>query len=61
MPQIEVYRPALENPPVWPNNPSVVAVASDGAVETHLPVLSLDDTEGIARFIAGLLNIALDR
>ncbi len=61
LPKIEVYRPALENPPVWPNNPSVVAVASDGAVETHLPVLSLDDTEGIARFIAGRLNIALDR
>ncbi|MCK9284638.1 MAG: molybdopterin-guanine dinucleotide biosynthesis protein B [Rhodocyclaceae bacterium] len=60
LPKIEVFRPALENPPVWPGNPSVVAVASDGPVQTHLPVLDLNNTATIARFIAARLDIRLN-
>lgn len=59
LPKIEVFRPSLENPPVWPTNPSVVAIASDGPLQTHLPVLALDDIDAIARFIAGRLDIAV--
>lgn len=29
-PKIEVYRPALGKPPIWPDQPGVVAVATDG-------------------------------
>lgn len=57
-PKLEVYRPALGKPPVWPDNPAVVAVASDGPVATHLPVLALDDIEAIARFIRAHLGLS---
>lgn len=51
LPKIEVHRPGLENPPVWPGNTSVVAVATDAPIDTPLPKLNLNDTEAIARFI----------
>ena len=57
LPKIEVHRPSLENPPVWPTNPSVVAVATDGAIETPLPVLDLNDVAAIAAFIARYLDL----
>ena len=42
-PKIEVYRPALERPPVWPGRADIVAVASDAAVEgAGRPVLPLN-------------------
>ncbi len=31
-PKIEVYRPALGKPPIWPDQPDIVAVATDAAV-----------------------------
>jgi molybdopterin-guanine dinucleotide biosynthesis protein B len=57
LPKIEVHRPSLENPPVWPTNPSVVAVATDGPIETPLPVLDLNDAAAIAAFIARYLEL----
>lgn len=59
LPKLEVYRPSLDNPPVWPGNSAVVAIASDEPVDAPLPVLDLDDIEGIARFIAAQTGIAL--
>lgn len=59
LPKIEVHRPSLGNPPVWPSNASVVAVAVDAATETHLPLLDLNDTDAIARFIARHVGLAL--
>ncbi|GAB2181462.1 molybdopterin-guanine dinucleotide biosynthesis protein B [Denitratisoma sp. agr-D3] len=57
LPKIEVHRPSLENPPVWPNNPAVVAVATDAPIDTHLPLLDLNNVEQIALFIADYLRL----
>jgi molybdopterin-guanine dinucleotide biosynthesis protein B len=50
--KLEVWRSATGKPPLWPDDPSVLAVASDGPVPgCPLPVLALDDAEAIAGFI----------
>ena len=51
-PKIEVHRPALGKPPIYPEHPSIVAVASDAPVATTLPVLDIND----AAFIVTWLN-----
>jgi molybdopterin-guanine dinucleotide biosynthesis protein B len=49
--KLEVHRPACGKPPLWPENPSIVAVASDAPLACPLPVLDLNDPDAIARFI----------
>ena len=45
-PKIEVHRPALDRPPVWPGRADIVAIASDAALEgAGRPVLPLNDPE----------------
>jgi molybdopterin-guanine dinucleotide biosynthesis protein B len=50
-PKIEVHRPALGKPPLYPEDPNIVAVASDSPLATRLPLLPLDRPEAIADFI----------
>jgi molybdopterin-guanine dinucleotide biosynthesis adapter protein len=51
-PKIEVRRPSLGKPPLYPDDPSVVAVASDEPLpELALPRLPLSDPAAVARFI----------
>jgi molybdopterin-guanine dinucleotide biosynthesis protein B len=47
-PKLEVYRPALGKPPIWPGQPDVVAVASDTTVSTNRRLLPLNDPAAIA-------------
>jgi molybdopterin-guanine dinucleotide biosynthesis protein B len=47
-PKLEVFRAAVGKPMLHPDDPNIVAVASDGAVAARVPVVSLDDIEGIA-------------
>jgi molybdopterin-guanine dinucleotide biosynthesis protein B len=51
IPKIEVFRPALQKPLIADNDMNVIAVASDGEVDTRLPVLDLNDPAKIAEFI----------
>jgi molybdopterin-guanine dinucleotide biosynthesis protein B len=52
IPKLEVYRPALGRPPMYPHNPHIVAVASDAArLELPLPLLALADHAAVARFV----------
>jgi molybdopterin-guanine dinucleotide biosynthesis protein B len=53
VPKVEIYRTANGKPPLWPENPHVVAVASDIVPECPLPTFSLDDAASIADFILG--------
>jgi len=53
VPKVEVFRPAYGKPPLFPENPHVVAVVSDGPLDTPLPVLPLDDPAPVADFILG--------
>jgi molybdopterin-guanine dinucleotide biosynthesis adapter protein len=50
-PKLEVHRPSLGKTPVWPEERSIIAVASDEAIAAPLPLLPLDDTAAIADFI----------
>ncbi|MBW7900250.1 MAG: molybdopterin-guanine dinucleotide biosynthesis protein B [Rhodocyclaceae bacterium] len=65
VPKLEVHRPANGKPPLWPENPNVVAVATDAPGEArlpaylpaHLPILDLNDVEAIADFVVDTLNL----
>jgi molybdopterin-guanine dinucleotide biosynthesis protein B len=58
-PKIEVRRAALATDPIWPRDPSIVAVASDGPIEgCRCPVLDLDDLPAIATFVVDLQRAA---
>jgi molybdopterin-guanine dinucleotide biosynthesis protein B len=51
-PKLEVYRQANGKPLIHPEDPHIVAVASDTALpEVKLPVLPLDDIRAIADFV----------
>jgi molybdopterin-guanine dinucleotide biosynthesis protein B len=51
-PRIEVRRSTSTEPPIFPHDANVIAVAADHAVDTALPVLDLNDAAKIAAFIA---------
>ena len=46
--KIEVYRAANEKPLLFPDDPGIVGIATDTAVETKLPTAHLDDIEAVA-------------
>lgn len=52
-PKIELYRPSLSQPPLHPDDPDIIAVATDapGSLNTPLPILDLNNPEAIAEFI----------
>ena len=51
VPKLEVFRPCLAREPMWPQNPSIIAVASDEPIDSPLPVLALNDEAGIVQFV----------
>ncbi len=54
--KLEVHRPALAQPPLWPGRAEVLAVASDAALPAcDRPVLKLHDADAIAAWIADTL------
>lgn len=63
-PKIEVYRPSVGKPALYPENGTIVAVASDAPVtDTDLPAFVLSDVSAIADFVldfVGLASTAVD-
>ncbi len=57
-PKIELHRPALGKPLLFPQDPHIIAVASDGPlpVETRLPVLDLNSVAQITDFLVEFLR-----
>jgi molybdopterin-guanine dinucleotide biosynthesis adapter protein len=51
LPKLEVFRAENGKPWLHPEDPHIVAVASDAPVKTSLPVFDLNDFEAIAAFI----------
>jgi molybdopterin-guanine dinucleotide biosynthesis protein MobB len=53
VPKIELHRPALGSPPLFPADPRIIAVACDAppAAATDLPLLDLNDPSAIAAFV----------
>jgi molybdopterin-guanine dinucleotide biosynthesis protein B len=56
-PRIEVRRTTNTEPPIFPHDPNVVAIAADHAIDTALPVLDLNDAAKIAAFILDHLKL----
>jgi molybdopterin-guanine dinucleotide biosynthesis protein B len=57
-PRIEVRRTTNTEPPIFPRDPNVIAVAADHAIDTALPVLDLNDAAKIAAFVVERLELA---
>ncbi len=56
-PRIELHRKALGKTLLYPQDPGIIAVASDHLVETGgLPALDINDTAAIAAFILDWLK-----
>lgn len=56
IPKLEVHRPAHGQPPMFLDNRSIVAVASDERIDTSLPLLDINDYDGITDFIMRFLE-----
>jgi molybdopterin-guanine dinucleotide biosynthesis protein B len=52
-PKIEVHRPELKNPLLYPKDPSIIAIASDTklVVPEHIRQFDLNDPQRIAKYI----------
>lgn len=52
-PKIELHRPSLQRPLLFPGDPNIIAIASDGPVDApaHPPLLDLNRPDLIADFI----------
>jgi len=57
IPKLEVHRPANGKPYIWPDNPDVIAVASDAALDIARPLLDLNDRDAIAAFILAQVGL----
>ena len=59
-PKLEIHRAANGKPLIHPDDPHIVAIAADVALPAaRVPVIALDDIEGIADFVmAGAVPIA---
>jgi molybdopterin-guanine dinucleotide biosynthesis protein B len=57
IPKLEVWRRVTGEPLLHPNDPHIVAIASDVNVETALPRLELNDDASIASFILAHLRL----
>jgi len=53
IPKIELHRPSLKNPLLFPKDSSIIAIATDDDkdLSTTLPVFDINDTKSIAEFI----------
>ena len=62
-PKLEVHRAVLRQPLLSPNDPTIVAIASDRPLrEANVPVINLDDVDGIVDILiqhAAPLDVAL--
>jgi molybdopterin-guanine dinucleotide biosynthesis protein B len=52
-PRIEIFRPSLAKPPLWSENPGIVALATDETAAATFPgpVLDLNDPPALASWI----------
>lgn len=58
IPKIEVHRPDNGKALLYPENPNIIAIATDVPLAAPLPVLDLNDSEAIAAFILERVGLA---
>ena len=49
--KIEIYRAENAKPLIFPNDPNIIAIATDTQVKSELPMFDLDDIPAIANFV----------
>jgi molybdopterin-guanine dinucleotide biosynthesis protein B len=49
--KIEVHRTANGKPPLFPDDPGIVGIATDTKLETQLPMAHLDDIKAVAAIV----------
>lgn len=57
IPRIEVRRTTNTEPPIFPHDANVIAVAADHVVDSALPLLDLNDPASIAAFVVERLGL----
>ena len=57
IPKVEVHRRAGHTPLLYPEDPHVVAVATDEPLDTALPQIDANDAEAVARFVIQYLGL----
>jgi molybdopterin-guanine dinucleotide biosynthesis protein B len=57
IPKLEVWREQTGEALLHPNDPHIVALATDARVETKLPVLDLNDDAAVCAFIVRFLEL----
>ena len=59
IPKIELHRPSLGHNLLYPDDESIIAIATDAGLseDTELPVLNLNDPQQIAQFIIDRYNL----
>ena len=57
IPKVEVRLKGAHAPALFPDDPNVVAVATDDVLDTTLPQLDANDPEAVAQFIAQFLGL----
>jgi len=52
-PKIELHRPSVEKPLIFPKDPNVIAIATDADLsrKTELPLLDINDIQTVVDFI----------
>ena len=58
IPKIEIHRVAVGTPLLFPDDPHIVALATDAKIPTGLPTFGLNDHVGIAGFMLKHLGLA---
>lgn len=57
IPKIEIHRPEIGQPLLYPNDPHIIAVASESSLSDHLPWLDLNQPRAVAEFILQTLQL----
>lgn len=59
-PKIEIFRHAKKTPPLCAHDKTILAIVTDKHVDTDIPQFSMDDVEGIAKFINIVLHLGVE-
>jgi molybdopterin-guanine dinucleotide biosynthesis protein B len=57
MPKLEIHREAVGKPLLFPDDPQIVAVASDAKLDTALPMLDINNVNQVTDFICTYLEL----
>jgi len=59
-PKIEIHRPELAKPAIWPDMADVAAVATNAPIACERTLLPLDEPDTVAKWILGFLETSVE-